>query len=62
MAAYAVFVSKCDASRIETLAHGTSADGVTSFHVVPPSRVTWISPSSVPAQMTLPSTAEGATV
>src|SRR5688572_5606043 len=51
-AAYAVSVSKCDASMIEILLHGRSlsAGGVTFFHVRPPSNVTWISPSSLPAQ------------
>ena len=36
---------------IETFAHGTSCGGVTSVQFVPPLRVTWISPSSVPAQI-----------
>ena len=40
IAAYAVFTSKCDASIKDTLAHGTNSGGVTSVHVVPPSRVT----------------------
>ena len=31
----------------------SSAGGVTSFQVLPPSRVTWIRPSSVPAQIGL---------
>ena len=39
-AAYAVLGSKCDASMIETLAHGASAGGVTLVHVAPPLRVT----------------------
>ena len=34
--------------------------GVTSAHFLPPSRVTWILPSSDPAQSTLTSTFEGA--
>ena len=33
----------------ETLLHGVRAAGVTSVHLRPPSCVTWISPSSVPA-------------
>ncbi len=36
--------------------------GVTSVHVSPPSRVTWIRPSSDPVQITLASTGEGAMV
>ena len=47
---------------IETLAHGVSAGGVTSFQVSPPSAVVWISPSSVPAQMRVTSLYDGATV
>src|SRR6185503_12772373 len=64
IAAYAVSVSKCDASMIEILLHGRdlSAGGVTSFHVLPPSNVTWIRPSSLPAQMTFSFTYDGASV
>src|SRR5215471_4292948 len=62
IAAYAVSVSKCDASMIEILLHGRDliAAGVTSFHVLPPSKVTWISPSSLPAQMIFSFTYDGA--
>src|SRR5512138_619046 len=64
MAAYAVSVSKCDASMTETLLHDRdlSAGGVTSFHVLPPSNVTWIRPSSLPAQMMFSFTYDGASV
>jgi hypothetical protein len=41
-------VSKWDASITDTLLQGVSAAGVTFFHVRPSSKVTWISPSSVP--------------
>src|SRR5215210_2106380 len=63
-AAYAVSVSKCDASMMEILLHGRclSAGGVTSVHVRPPLNVTWINPSSLPAQSTLSFTYEGASV
>ena len=47
---------------IETFAHGVSCGGVTLCQVFPPSRVTWISPSSVPAQMVPISTYDGAIV
>ena len=43
-----------------TFAQGTSCFGVTSCQVFPPSRVRWISPSSVPAQRTAASLGEGA--
>src|SRR5665213_374798 len=33
--------------------HGLICDGVTLFHFAPPSIVTWMLPSSVPAQITL---------
>src|SRR6516162_8898265 len=39
--------------------HGLIAGGVTFFHVVPPSVVTEITPSSVPAQIVLMSRGEG---
>ena len=45
----------------ETLLHGVSSGGVTFFQVLPPSRVTWIRPSSVPAQIVLTSLCDGAT-
>ena len=60
MAAYTVRSSNAEASSCETLLHGVSAGGVTFFHVLPPSRVTWIRPSSVPAQSTFTSRFEGA--
>src|ERR1043166_4534058 len=49
---------------IETLLHGFDriAAGVTSFQVAPPSRVTWICPSSVPAQIQRAFTNDGAMV
>ena len=46
----------------DTFAQGPSAAGVTLLHSLPPFRVTWINPSSVPAQMTAASIGEGATV
>ena len=62
-AAYAVSVSMCDASMIETLLHGRPAPGgVTSVQLRPPSRVTWISPSSVPTQILFASRSDGAIV
>ena len=61
-AAYATFASECDASMIETFAHGPISGGVTFFQLLPLSRVTWIRPSSVPAQMVLLSTGLGAMV
>ena len=44
-----------------TFIHGPSCGGVTSFQCAPPSAVVWIRPSSVPAQMRLTSSGEGAT-
>jgi hypothetical protein len=63
-AAYAVSVSKCDASMIEILLHGRcrSAGGVTSFHVRPPFERHVIRPSSLPAQMMFSFTYDGARV
>ena len=46
----------------DTLAQGASAGGVTSCQVLPPSRVTWTRPSSVPTQIKEASSGEGATV
>ena len=48
----------------DTLLHGRArgAGGVTSFHVAPPSVVTWITPSSLPVQITESLTYDGATV
>jgi hypothetical protein len=62
MAAYAARVSKCDASISDTLAHGVSCGGVTLRQVTPPLRVTWMSPSSVPAQMIFSLMYDGAIV
>src|SRR3954452_23336615 len=39
--------------------HGLIAGGVTSVHFMPPSIVTWITPSSVPAHSTLMSRGDG---
>ena len=47
---------------MDTLAHGPISGGVTFFQVLPLSRVTWISPSSVPAQIVFESTGLGAIV
>src|SRR6478609_5836497 len=49
-AAYATRGS-CPASMLKMRVHGFMAGGVTLFQVAPPSRVTWIWPSSVPAQI-----------
>ena len=62
IAAQAVSRSKCDASTSDTLAQGVSAKGVTSCQVLPPSRVTWIRPSSVPTHNKEASSGEGATL
>ena len=64
IAAYAVSVSKWPASMSDTFAHGVfvCSGGDTSFQCSPPSAVTWINPSSVPAQMTPTSRGEGARV
>src|SRR5690242_7031406 len=58
-AAYAVLLSKCPASMLKMRVHALICGGVTFFHVAPPSIVTWILPSSVPAQMTLRSRGDG---
>src|SRR5262245_22796758 len=58
-AAYAVRLSKWPASMLKMRVHGLIAGGVTFFHVAPPSMVTWMTPSSVPAQMTLTSRGDG---
>ena len=58
-AAYAVTSSKCDASICATLLHGVKAAGVTFFHVAPPSRVSWMYPSSLPVQIVLTSLNDG---
>src|SRR6266436_7781084 len=52
-AAYAVFTSKCPASMLKMRVHGLICGGVTFVHFAPPSVVTWMLPSSVPAQRTL---------
>ena len=59
-AAYAVRASKRPASMLKTFIHGLSAGGVTSFQVTPPSALVLITPSSVPIQMRLMSTYDGA--
>ena len=50
-AAYAVRLSKWPASMLKMRVHGLIAGGVTFVHFAPPSIVTWMLPSSVPAQM-----------
>ena len=57
-----MLASVCDASRMEIFHHGPMAGGVTSRQVRPLSRVTWIRPSSVPAQRVFESTGLGAIV
>src|SRR5262245_13217464 len=49
-AAYATSGSKCPASILKMRVHGLIDGGVTFVHVVPPSRVIWMLPSSVPTQ------------
>ena len=51
IAAYAVSLSKGDASMIPTFDHAVSAGGVTFVQCAPSSRVRQICPSSVPTQM-----------
>src|SRR5262249_34283448 len=51
-AAYAVRSSKWPASMLKMRVHGLIAAGVTFVHFAPPSTVTWMLPSSVPAQST----------
>src|SRR5204862_3426444 len=51
-ATYALPGENLEASIIEMRAHSGSPGGVTFFQVFPPSRVTCISPSSEPAQIT----------
>src|SRR6266852_9903379 len=58
-AAYAVSVSKWPASMLKIRVQGWIAAGVTFFHVAPPFIVTWMLPSSVPAQRTAPLRGEG---
>ena len=57
-----VVVLSGEASISDTLAQGVSCGGVTSVNVRPPSRVTWISPSSVPAHRSCSSSGDGAMV
>src|ERR1039457_4257546 len=59
-AAYAVLVSKWPASMLKMRVHALIAGGVTLFHLAPPSVVSWMRPSPVPAQSTLTSSGEGA--
>ena len=58
-AAYAVSVSKWPASMLKMRVHGLISGGVTFVHFAPPSIVTWMWPSSVPAHNTLTSRDEG---
>src|ERR1051326_5844212 len=51
-AAYAVFTSKCPASMLKMRVHGLTDGGVTFVQIAPPFIVTWMFPSSVPAQIT----------
>src|SRR5262249_18049212 len=48
---YAVSASNGDGSMQQTVPHSGSPLGVTLLHSLPPSVVTWTSPSSLPAQM-----------
>src|ERR1019366_1790387 len=59
-AAYAVLVSKWPASMLNMRVQALIWGGVTLFHFAPPSVVTWMRPSPVPAQSTLTSRGEGA--
>src|SRR5262249_33293906 len=52
-AAYAVSASKWPASMLKMRVHGLICGGVTFVHFAPPSIVTWMLPSSVPAQSTV---------
>src|SRR5437773_9114575 len=53
--------SACDAS-MTLMPAGGMFGGVTLVHVLPPSRVTWIKPVLVPAQITPAATVDGASV
>ena len=44
---------------MKTFQYGPICGGVTSLHVTPPSRVVWITPSSVPIQMRLTTIGDG---
>ena len=59
-AAYAVSLSKWPASMLKMRVHGLIAAGVTFDHAPPPFVVTWIAPSSLPAQTTLMSSGDSA--
>src|SRR5579864_639677 len=59
-AAYAVLESKWPASILKMRVQGLMAEGVTLVHDFPPSVVTWIRPSPVPAHSTFTSRGEGA--
>src|ERR1035437_9277436 len=59
-AAYAVLVSKWPASMLKMRVQALISGGVTLFHLAPPSVVTWMTPSPVPAQSTLTSRGDGA--
>src|SRR5215510_10202282 len=59
-AAYAVSVSKCPASMLKIRVHGLICGGVTFVQFTPPSIVTWILPSSLPAHSTFTSRGDGA--
>src|SRR5580692_7374180 len=59
-AAYAVLASKWPASILKMRVHGLICGGVTLAHLAPPSIVSWIRPSPVPAHKTLTSSGEGA--
>src|SRR5689334_13463141 len=50
-AAYATSGSKCPASILKMRVHGLIDGGVTLVQFAPPSRVTWMLPSSEPAQI-----------
>src|SRR6476646_2874103 len=58
-AAYAVSVSKCPASILKIRVQGLICGGVTFVHLAPPSVVTWMLPSSVPAQSRFTSFEDG---
>ena len=60
IAAYAVCGSVWLASSTETFCHADNCGGVMLLQCAPPSVVSQISPSSVPAQMRLTSTGDGA--
>src|SRR5690348_7822459 len=60
IAAYATFGSKWLASSENTRHHGFNCGGVTLSQCEPPSRVTQIRPSSVPAQIKFSFSGEGA--